>query len=321
MVPDALLTLASERYAFDKATLRFISDSTNQVYGFSRDGKDYILRVSRRPAEAVRQMNAEIDWLYFLAERGVGVSLPLRADGGGLSVFTTDADSGLGFILCAFETAKGRFWDKNSPELWNGRVFYNWGRAVGELHRLTKDYRPSDPLDVRPRFTGREALSDSIRGCPELCRAADETSAEIMALPSDADSYGLIHCDAHPWNFFIDGDRINLFDFDDSLYGWFALDIGVALYHGLWWGRKNDAGHDFTNELVKRFLDGYLSANALDGFWLSKIPLFMRYRQLCKASWFFDPAHIDAHQRERIENVVNGVLFTGCELDRSLFRG
>lgn len=73
---------------------------------------------------------------------------------------------------------------------------------------------------------------------------------EMMALPKDKDSYGLIHNDMHQWNFLLDGDKINVFDFDDSLHGWFALDIGIALYHALWWGRKDDAGNDFTDSII-----------------------------------------------------------------------
>jgi Ser/Thr protein kinase RdoA (MazF antagonist) len=136
----------------------------------------------------------------------------------------------------------------------------------------------------------------------------------MMTLPKDEDYYGLIHNDMHQWNFLLDGDKINVFDFDDSLYGWFALDIGIALYHGLWWGRKDDAGNDFTRSIIENFLKGYQSANHLNDFWIGKIPLFMKFRQICKFSWFFDPENIDGHQKERIRNIENGILFTDCEM-------
>jgi Ser/Thr protein kinase RdoA (MazF antagonist) len=125
----------------------------------------------------------------------------------------------------------------------------------------------------------------------------------------------------HQWNFLIDGDKINVFDFDDSLYGWFALDIGLALYHALWWGRKDDAGNDFTDNIIQNFLKGYLSANSLSDYWLKKIPMFMKFRQICKFSWFFDPDNIDEHQKERIYNIENDILFTDCKIKPSLFTG
>jgi Ser/Thr protein kinase RdoA (MazF antagonist) len=309
MVSDNLLTFAAENYGFDKSTLHFISDSTNQVYMYKKDEKGYILRFSQRSAGHIHKIKAEMDWLYYLAKNDIGVSLPLKAGGGELAVSTQDG--GENYIVTSFEMVSGTFWNKDDPNKWNEKIFYNWGKVMGDMHRLTKDYKPAKSMDVREAFTGRDALADTIKLCPSLNKIAEELIDEMMTLPKDKDSYGLIHCDIHPWNFYIDGGKINVFDFDDSLYGWFALDMGIALYHGLWWGRKDDAGNDFTDKIIENFIKGYLSANYLSGFWLSRIPMFMKFRQICKFSWFYDPENADDHQRERIYNIENDMLFTG----------
>ncbi|MCL2420506.1 MAG: phosphotransferase [Defluviitaleaceae bacterium] len=312
MVSDNLLTFAAKNYGFDKGTLHFISDSTNQIYSFTKNDKPYILRFSQRPLEEKSQTKAEMDWLYYLANNKINVSLPLYTDNGELVISTKD--EGKPFIISAFETLPGRFWDKNNPGLWNKKIFFNWGKLMGDIHRLTKGYSPANNNDARGTFTGYQALDiDNLKSCPAIHKIAEDLINEMMALPKDKDAYGLIHYDIHPWNFLIDGEQLNVFDFDDSLYGWFALDMGIALYHGLWWGRKNDAGHDFTDEIIENFLEGYLSANPLGDFWIAKIPLFMWYRQICKFSWFYDAGNVDEHQRERIRNIENGILFTGCE--------
>jgi len=316
MVSDKLLDFAAENYCFDKSTLHFISESTNQIYMFSKDNKGYILRFSQRPAENIRHIRAEMDWLYYLSKNNINVSLPLAANNGELAV--SARDGGENYIVTSFEMVGGTFWDKNDPDRWNEKIFYNWGKAMGDMHRLTKDYRPANENDTRDIFDGRFALADAVKSCPTVNKIIEELIDEMMALPKDSDSYGLIHNDMHPWNFYIDGDQINVFDFDDSLYGWFALDIGIALYHGLWWGRGNDAGNDFTDAIIEHFLKGYLSANDLSGFWLSKIPMFMKFRQICKFSWFYGPENADEHQRERIYNIENDILFTGCDL-KSLY--
>ena len=308
MISDNLLTAAANSYSFDKSTLQFISDSTNQMYEFYKDGKRFILRFSQRPLEEIHQTKAEMDWLYYLAENKINVSLPLLSDNGELVI--TAEDDNKTYIISAYEALSGMFFDKNNPARWNGKVFYNWGKLTGDLHRLTKDYTPKNDVDVRTEFNGRYALDDNIKKCAPINKIAEDLIAEIMALPKDKDSYGLIHYDLHPWNFLIDGDKINVFDFDDCLYGWFVSDIGVALYHALWWGRKNDAGYDFTDEIIDNFLDGYLSANYLSDFWISKIPLFMKYRQICKFSWFYNPDSDDAHQKERMYNIENDIFFT-----------
>ena len=316
MVSDNLLTFASENYDFDKSTLHFISESTNQIYMFKKDNRGYILRFSQCPAEHIHQIRAEMDWLYYLSKNNIGVSLPLKASSGELAVSTQD--NGESWIITSFEMVGGTFWDKNDPNKWNEKIFFNWGKVMGDMHRLTKNYKPANENDTREIFNGRFSLGDSIKSCPSVNKITEELINEMMNLPKDKDSYGLIHNDMHPWNFYINGDKINVFDFDDSLYGWFALDIGIALYHGLWWGRKNDAGNDFTNKIVENFIKGYLSANHISDFWLAKIPMFMKFRQICKFSWFYDSENADDHQRERIYNIENNILFTGCEL-KSLY--
>ena len=80
MVSDNLLSFAANNYGFDKGTLHFISESTNQIYSFQKDGKWYILRFSERPSEQIRQTKAEMDWLYYLANNKIGVSLLLAAE-------------------------------------------------------------------------------------------------------------------------------------------------------------------------------------------------------------------------------------------------
>jgi len=318
MVSENLLVFAADQYGFDRCAAHFISESTNQIYSFQKGGKWYILRFAERPAEQMRQVKAEMDWLYYLAKHQVHVSLPL-ADVHNQLVGTAE-NEGKSYLISAFEALPGKFWNRDDPELWNAQIFYHWGKAMGDIHRLTKDYSPANDRDVRGAFTGHNALFlEKMEDCPMVCGIAEDLINEILALPKDRDSYGLIHYDIHPWNFIIENGQVNVFDFDDSLYGWFALDIGIALYHGLWWGRTNAAGQDFTNDIIKHFLRGYLTANPLDDFWLAKIPLFMKYRQICKLSWFYTPGGGDEHQRERIRNIENDVLFTGCQIEPGVF--
>ncbi|MCL2190000.1 MAG: phosphotransferase [Defluviitaleaceae bacterium] len=318
MVSENLLVFASKNYGFDKSTLNFVSDSTNQIYTFQKNGKHYFLRFSNRPAEKISETEAEMEWLYYLAKNNVNVALPLTSEDGSLVISTQD-DRGH-YIITSFEALVGEFWDKNNPVKWNEKIFYNWGKVMGCIHSLTKNFNPSSTNVVRSTFCGRFALDDSVKSCPSVNAIAEDLIKEMMALPKDKDFYGLIHNDMHQWNFLVDSDKINVFDFDDSLYGWFALDIGIALYHALWWGRKDDAGNDFTDSIILNFIKGYLSVNDLSDFWLAKIPMFMKFRQICKFSWFFDANNIGEHQRERINNIENDVLFSDCEIKAAFFK-
>lgn len=319
MVPKELLNFAAREYGTDGNTMRFVAagrEETRQFYGFAKQGKEYILRIVRCGAEQLSQTWAEMEWLCYLAGKKMSVSVPLRSNSGDL-VILADMD-GEPYVLSAYSMAQGRPWNPNDPELWNERIFHAWGKTMGDIHRATKEYSAGEGGWKRPEFTS--IILDTVREFPSVHRAAEEVLREIETLPKDGDSYGLIHYDLHPGNFMIDGDRINVFDFADCAYAWYALDIGCALTVGLWLGHTNDEGVDFTNDMIKHFLEGYRSANELSDYWLSKIPLFMR---LCQIAGFSSTNSCekpeDAQQREQIHNIENHILLTGCDIDPSLF--
>lgn len=326
MIFNDLLRLAADRYGFDKAACSFITDGREKekrLYSFFMKTQSYVLRLVKTPASAIHQTIAEMDWLLYLAGQGAAVPAPLKTRNGELAF--SEEEDGAAYIVSAFQMMNGKPWDKNDPCLWNKDVFYNWGGAVGELHRLTKDYAPAKDLEKRCEFQIRGMIGENIRAFPSVHKIAEELLCEIEALPKGKDSYGLIHNDLHPGNFLIDSGHINLFDFDGCAYSWYAFDIANALYLALWLGRSNDRGADFTNEITRYFLKGYLSANPLDNFWLSKIPLFM---MVCKIALFSlgcdcenpgNPRPDDSRQ-QRIFNIENRVLFTGCAIDYALFK-
>ena len=67
-------------------------------------------------------------------------------------------------------------------------------------------------------------------------------------------------------------------------------------------------------------MKGYLAANHLNDFWISKIPVFMKYRQICAFfPWHFNLENINDDQKEWMYNIENDILFTGCEM-KSLLR-
>lgn len=319
MDSDYLFEFAADSYGFNRDTLQFVAvgrDKTRQFYAFVKCDNAYILRIVECCSSLMGQVIAEMDWLCYLAEKGVSVSVPLRACNGDLALLSEE--NGETQIICAYTRVKGKLWDKNDPKLWNERIFYNWGKVMGDMHRITKDYRPAEGREKRPEFSS--IILDTVKAFPSVNRVAEEVLAEIESLPKDRESYGLIHYDLNPSNFMIDGERINVFDFADCAYAWYALDMGCALTVGLWMGRCNDAGYDFTNKIIKHFLSGYLSANALEDFWLTKIPLFMKLCQLAGFSCTYNCVNADDdQQRELIYNIENNIFLTDCTIDYSLF--
>ena len=329
MISDSLLEYASAQYDFDKGILRFVAEgnyTAKQFYSFEKNHETYILRFAKNPvddagqavsADIAGQAIIEMDWLSFLADNGISVPRPLKTADGDYTI-SAWAD-GEAFIIAAYSKMKGRLFNVNDPGLWNEKIFYNWGRVMGDMHRVTKSYKPARGIERRSSVN--DIISDNVMLFPSVNKIAEELIDEITALPQDNDSFGMVHSDLGPTNFLIDGDTINVFDFEDCRYEWFAQDIGAALTFAIWFGRYNDAGYDFSNDIFKNFLAGYHSAYQLDDFWLSKIPLFLRLYQIAGfayANRAVDPS--DDMQKEGIYNIENNILFTGCNIDYSLFK-
>jgi len=321
MLSKNLIEFAAKNYGFDidDFKVEYVAKWGNppkEIYTFVKDCKKYIIRFDKvsNPDEYIRKTGVGIGFMSYLFENNVSVAMPLRANNGELIISTRE--NGENYIIISIEMVSGCHWDKNDPDKWNEKIFFNWGRTMGNMHRLTKDYQPADAYGFQTN------IFECLKTYPVVYKAAQELVDEITALPKDKDSFGLIHGDMHPDNFYIDGDKINVFDFGDSQYGWFVLDIGIALFHALWWGRKDNAGNSFTNAIIENFMKGYLSSNRLSVFWISKIPMFMKYRQISAfIPWFFNPEDTDnPHQKEWKYNIENDILFDGVDLkSRSVF--
>lgn len=317
---DHLLAEVARLYPFEESTVALIRSSIfspNDVYSFSRDGQAYILRIATHEEDHTNLTAAEMDWLAHLHREGVPVSMPLPMRDGGLVITLR---SGASYhAVCAFEKAEGALCDRDDPASWNETVCASWGEALGRMHRATKSYRPSNPQYTRPVFDGGEALHPSLAHVPAIDRIARALVSFLLAQPQGRDTYGLIHNDFHQTNFFVQDGRVHVFDFDDSMYGYFALDIGVSLYFALRWGlpdaqAKRQAAAERT---IACFLEGYLAQNHLDAQARKAIMPGMLYRQLSDFGWVFDPAENPLPDEQH--NLLQGIIVPGVRLTDTLF--
>jgi Ser/Thr protein kinase RdoA (MazF antagonist) len=77
----------------------------------------------------------------------------------------------------------------------------------------------------------------------------------------------------------LDGDRLELLDFDDSHYGWHAYDLAVPLYcftHAPVIVRSVGS----TPGLLDDLLEGYQREWPMAPAWQARIPGFVRFRRM-----------------------------------------
>ncbi len=274
---DAILYEAMRRFGIGPDDIQLLDGFESFIYEFRRAGGDYILRIGhngRRPEALIR---GEVDWINYLADGGASVARAVLSSRGEL-VEALDDGAGGQFLATAFEKAPG-------VDPWKtkrGPAYYQaYGRLLGRMHALSKDYRPRLPDAHRPQWDDPLMLVVEANLPPSERVALEKYQALVehaRTLPQGRDDYGLIHFDAHEGNLFVDENgRITLFDFDDCHYSWYANDIAIVLFYNVMWAEDQAS---FTHEFMRHFLNGYTHENRFDPAWLVEIPNFMKMREI-----------------------------------------
>ena len=249
----------------DDGSERFIVASSNFTASFTAGGERRIVRFVRADERGRDAIEAELDFLARVVERGVWANLPI-ASRAGRRVEHLDTSLG-GFHAVVFNGMAGE--TRESGQL-DAEAYEPWGRALGELHNAAQGYRD------RRRPSWREKLEETRRDLApddEVAHAAlAKLETTLETLPATEATYGLIH-----WDFCADNirwgcNRLGVIDFDDCAHDWHVADIAYAM-RDLFDDRAS--GVELSNPLLVAFVHGYRSARRLDDADLARLPVFM----------------------------------------------
>jgi Ser/Thr protein kinase RdoA (MazF antagonist) len=275
---DAVLHEARRRFAIAPEAIQLLDGFESFIYAFTRPDGAYILRIGHSLRRSPELIRGEVDWINYLAAGGAGVARAVLSDNGELVELIEDGQGGR-FLATAFVRAPGG--PVGEMGGWTKELIRNYGRLLGRMHALSKAYRPQNPAWQRPQWDDPinndvyAALSQEQSVVAQRYRAVFD---HLLSLPRDADSYGLIHQDAHGGNLFVTADgRITLFDFDDCVYGHFAYDLAMVLFYAL---TNRDDAADYARYFWPLFWQGYRRENELEEGWLAEVPYFMKLREI-----------------------------------------
>ena len=243
----------------------------------------YVLRVSSLGDRTEEDYLAETEFVRYLAQNGAPVADAIPSVLGRL-VERLEQDGKENYI-CLFEYAKGTLISDNGYRYREGapleEYFFNTGRALGAIHALSKRFTPAHR---RPEYFEKYNMAYIGRLIPdsyaELKDAIARRLEEFRALPTDDNSYGLVHFDFSDGNYHIDmstGD-ITVFDFDNCTYCWYMFDLANLWTHGVGWCRfERDAGRRmaYMNRYFETILAGYRSETEVSEALLEWLPLFI----------------------------------------------
>ena len=274
---EAVLETAMARYGILPGQIRALDAYESFIYAFSRDGDDFILRLSHSLRRTEALIQGEVDWINYLAAGGVPVARAVDSQQGRLVEPIADGQGGE-FLATAFERAPGQSpWELG----WTPERYTTYGRLLGRLHALTANYRLPNPAWRRPEWDDPQFdfvhhyLPASETYARQQYRALCD---HLNKLPKDPGCYGLIHQDAHEGNLLMDASgNLTLIDFDDCGYSWYANDLAIVLFY-ISMGVADVVS--FTRDFLTHFLSGYRQEYSLEPGWLAEFPAFLKLREL-----------------------------------------
>lgn len=299
----------ANKFDVDESTLHLLGGFSNNVFECIRNGEKIILKFYPSSKYKKDSIIAELDWISYLYSSGVNVT-ELLYSGGGKLLEVIQLDNKEECYVLAFEKAKGSFIDTSDSKTWNEDFFYKFGRTLGKIHFLSRNYKPSDKSVKKQDWNQGLLFSESLDRVSELVVAKwKKFITELNQLQMDINSYGMIHNDLHQGNFYLYKNEIILFDFGDCEFNWFVNDIAIVLYHAVQTIDRNDeeGRKSFAILFIKSFLTGYLKENNLDSYWLSKLPFFLNYRQIFSYIYFETFLNEDQKNNEKIKQILNAM--------------
>ena len=247
------------------------------------EDKQYILRISDLGDRSEKDYLAETEYVHYLAENGAPVADVIPSVNGRL-VESMEAE-GKTVYVSLFAYAKGMLLVDNGYRYREGasldEYFYNTGKALGAIHRLSKEYEPVHPRQDYFDKYNMTYLNQLIpEEYSELKAAIERRLDEFRAFPKDKDSYGMVHFDYSDGNYHVNMDTgaITVFDFDNCMNCWYMFDLAnLWLHNEGWTWQEADPGKKF--ELMQQCfnyqLQGYKTETDIPEEMLEKLPLFI----------------------------------------------
>ena len=314
---DIVANVLLERYGFIGCVLEPLCYSENHTYRVTRQNVKPVatLRICRPGYRSLGELQAEIDWLFYLHGEvkleGIEIICPIRAlDGSAVQVVTLP--DGNVFHGVAFVYMDGVTPDEGDGETMC-RLFRRLGSLAATLHEHTRGLgtavapREHDQvlgMTAGPCGTFTLPIARPVWDCdttlgpnapwgswrdvadfvPQerrlLERAETRIRAAMAAYGKPRERFGLIHADMRLANLLVEGDTLKLLDFDDCAYSWHLFDLAASLSF-------IEARPDVP-DLIASWLEGYRAASTvhpLEEADVAVIPSLIMMRRLQLTAW------------------------------------
>ena len=244
------------------------------------DGRPAALRIHRLGYHSDAALRSELQWMAFLQSAGVATPSPVPTLAGdlfvpvGLGTSTPRQVDCLSWLEGCAVGARGV--PLGYTPLRARDVFTAIGRTIARMHNAAAGWAPP-PGFARHAwdfdgFFGANPTWGRFETCPflddanrELVHRAHHKAVEALSRHErSARNFGLIHADLVRENVLLDGDSIQIIDFDDCGHGWHAY-IGIRAGHIFRLRDRRGAGRKRRHQCLDRRADLLPDRNGRNG--------------------------------------------------------
>jgi Ser/Thr protein kinase RdoA (MazF antagonist) len=271
------------------------------------DGDSVILRVHRPDYHTKQEIESELVWVDSLRIQGiVSTAEPLEVRSGG-KISSLKNGSGERFVV-GFEFLSG---NEPSPENDLRQDFFTLGAITAKLHDHTKSW--ATPIGFKRKIWDFDSMLGNTPLWGDWRRAIglDQNCAGILnetvnlleqqldTYGKDKSKFGLIHADLRLANLLIDGEKLNVIDFDDCGYSWLMYDFAAAISF-----MEED---EQIPDLQKSWVEGYRSISFLTEEDEAALPMFVILRRILLTAWLASHSETETAQ-ELGAGYTNGTI-------------
>jgi Ser/Thr protein kinase RdoA (MazF antagonist) len=281
-------------------SLVLVGDSQNFVYRF-HDGRgvERYLRLTHESHRKLPFVQAELNFVDYLAQNGADVAAPVRSSAGNL---VETVETPIGEVYATVFAAVAGEPVKWSTDEENRKILFERGSTLGRIHRLSEKYESPGPH--RFHWYHDDLFLSPWNHFPESEPAARSEYRDLflflLSRPRLPGNYGMIHGDFGSHNTFrLPGGKAVAFDFDDCCYHWFLFDLAVAIQPAA------QLPDSYRKPYLRVLLDGYASEKTLEGDGPAEVGMFCRLAALCRFTALvrqLDPKHQTDAQRKDLDD-------------------
>lgn len=281
---------AIAQWPLDCSRIEFVAARENAVFRIEAvDGRTYALRVHRPGYHSLAELESEVEWTVALCEAGIDAPHMVRTRAGTWYATVPYGNQGDTRQVGLSEWIDGVPLDQVTGAVDLVPLYRDLGALMARMHNQSQSWRPSKGF-VRHSLDANGLIGDApwwgqFWDLPEMNREQSSIISEarhrmftsLVALGTDARTYGLIHADLLPQNVLVRNGRTFVIDFDDAGWGWHHYDMTVAIV--------SHADSERFVPVRDSLLEGYRSEREFSSDDEALLPMFLTIRRLVELGW------------------------------------